>query len=233
MEYSERPTGACGGCLCVGYLVPMPAKLDGRRVESAPRRRGGVKNAGTLRPSHKAAPYGAPWDDWMLGNPHIGIAFGPPGVGKSTLLARLAVSAARRVPVLFVAAEEGHAATLVERLRRCGLDDIVGQRLSVSDARTLAELDEDMRTTPQEAIVFADSLTELRCKAETLAQTLSGHSWWSTQHITTAGQPRGGLEASHLADFVVEVQKGGVAQPRKNRWGAMGALEIFHEENTL
>ena len=161
--------------------------------------------------------------------PHIGVAFGPPGVGKSTLASHLAVSAARRVPVLMVATEEGHAGTLSERLNRCGLDDVSGHRLRVSDARNLAELEEDVRQLASDAIVFVDSLTELRCKPESLAELLAGHSWWCTQHVTTGGDPRGGLEASHLADIVLEVCKGGVAKPRKNRWGAMDELQVFEE----
>ena len=205
----------------------MPVKHEGRQVESAPRRRGGVVRASTLRPDRTPAPYGDPWSVWNIGMPHIGVAFGPPGVGKSTLVSRLVVSAARRVPALVVAAEEGHAGTLSDRLKRCGLDDTTAHRLTVSDARSLAGLAEDVRQLARDALVIVDSLTELRCRPDTLAEILAGHSWWCTQHVTTGGAPRGGLEASHLADIVVEVGKGGAATPRKNRWGGMDSIEIF------
>ena len=224
-----QPPGACGGCLTVGYLVPMPVKYEGRLVQSAPRRRGGVVRASALRPDRTPAPYGAPWTAWRIGMPHIGVAFGPPGVGKSTLVNLLAVSAAHRVPVLVVAAEEGHAGTLSDRLKRCGLDDTAAHRLTVSDARNLAELADDVRELPRDCVIIVDSLTELRCKPETLAELLAGHSWWCTQHVTTGGAPRGGLEASHLADIVVEVCKGGIATPRKNRWGVMDELSVFDQ----
>ena len=128
-----------------------------------------------------------------------------------------------------VATEEGHAGTLSERLKRCGLDDVSGHRLSVSDARNLAELADDVRDLPCDAVIVIDSLTEIRCKPETLAELLSGYSWWCTQHVTTGGAPRGGLEASHLADIVIEVRKGGIATPRKNRWGVMDDLSVFDQ----
>lgn len=227
MEYEVQPPGACGGCLMVGYLVPMPVKHEGRQDDSAPRRRGGVVRASTLRPDVRPAPYGEPWSAWKIGMPHIGVAFGPPGVGKSTLVTHLAMSAARQVPVLLVAVEEGHAGTLSERLKRCGLDDTTAHRISISDARSLPELAEDVGNLPPDAIIVVDSLTDLRCKPDTLGALLAARSWWATQHVTTGGAPRGGLEASHQADIVVEVRKGGIATPRKNRWGAMDEIEIF------
>jgi len=227
MEYEVQPPGACGGCLTMGYLVPMPVKYEGRGVESAPRRRGGVVRASTLRHDQTPAPYGEPWSTWRIGMPHVGVAFGAPGVGKSTLVTQLAVSAARRIPVLLIAVEEGHAGTLSERLKRCGMDDTTAHRLSVSDARSLPELADDVRSLAHDALVIVDSLTDLRCKPDTLGELLAGHSWWCTQHVTTGGAPRGGLEASHQADIVVEVRKGGIAAPTKNRWGAMDGIQVF------
>ena len=88
-------------------------------------------------------------------------------MGKSTMVTRLAVSAARRVPVLMVAVEEGHAGTISDRLKRCGMDDTTGHRLQVSDARSLAELAEDLRGLARDALIVVDSLTDLRCKPDT------------------------------------------------------------------
>ena len=157
----------------------------------------------------------------------MGVAYGPPGVGKSTLTTSLAISAARRTSVVYVAAEEGHSSALMERFKRCGLDDLAARRLRISDARSLVELDEDLATAEEQAIVVVDSLTELRCKIDTLAHTLAGRSWWCTQHVTTAGVPRGGLEAAHLADIVLEVRAGGLVTPEKNRWGVMDPINVF------
>jgi hypothetical protein len=161
--------------------------------------------------------------------PHTGIVYGPPGAGKSTVIARLAIGAARRVPAVIVSAEEGTAAPFKQRLSRCGLDEMTGHRLTVSDARTLAELSEDVGAAEPHALVFVDSLTEMGCTPDALAECLHGRSWWATQHLTTGGTPRGGLTASHLVDVVVRVVNG-QATPTKNRWGSSKCIDVFPEE---
>lgn len=226
-EYSDRPE-TCGACLLGDLLAPMPDRLQGRDVASAPRRRGGVVAAHALRPTDRRAPYGPPADVWEIGDPHAVLHVGPSGGGKSTLATRMLVSAARRVPVLYVAAEEGHAHTLASRLERAGLDDLSARRLSVSDARTLLELEEDLAASPA-AIVVLDSVTELRAKPEEIATMLAGRSWIAIAHVNSRGGAQGGPSWPHAVDTVIEVVDG-VARPLKNRFGPMTQVRVFDEE---
>lgn len=222
-EYEDRPE-FCGACLG-RTLLPMPTRVAGRDVAILPRRRVGIVSASALKPSGKLAPYGAPFDAWRIGDPHALELLGPPGGGKSTLATRMAISAARRVPVLYVAVEEGHGQALVERLHRSGLDDLAAQRLRVSDARTLTELDDDLRASDAR-IVVVDSVTELGASAEQIVSVLLGRSWIAVSHINARGSTFGGQTMSHAVDAVVRVE-GGVAKPSKNRFGPMNSITVW------
>jgi hypothetical protein len=222
-EYDERPD-FCGACL-TSNLLPLPTRVAGRDVAVLPRRRVGVVSARDLRPSDRRAPYTAPWDVWQIGDPHAVELLGPPGGGKSTLATHLAISAARRVPVLYVAAEEGHGQSLVARLHRAGLDDLAAQRLRVSDARTMVELDDDLRASDARLVVV-DSFTEIGAPAEQMVSALLGRSWIAVSHINGRGSSFGGQTMSHAVDVVIRVDAGSAA-PIKNRFGPMNALNVW------
>jgi len=138
----------------------------------------------------------------------------------------MAVSAARRVDVLYVAAEEGHSVALRERLGRAGLDDLAARRLRVSDARDLAELAEDLTGGAQ--LVVIDSVSELGVSPVALVQTLGQRSWLGVQHLNARGGAHGGHEWSHAVDAVIRVEAG-TAMPTKNRFGPMHAINVFEE----
>lgn len=224
-EYESRPP-ACGSCHLGNMLVPMPTRVAGRDMGIATRRRGGTVKAADMSATGRSAPYGEPWSNWRFGDPHTLLVHGEPGSGKTTLCCRLAVSAARRTSVLLVAAEQGHATTLGATLQRAGLDDLSGRRLTVSDARTPAELDEDLPTVEPDALVIIDSVSELRMGPEQLVSTLAGRSWIAIQHTNARGRPLGGSDFAYAADAVVMVA-GGVATPTKNRWGVMSSIPVF------
>lgn len=224
-EYGERPP-TCGGCLSDVGLVPMPDRIDGRDVASAPRVRAGVVLARDLRSDSRPAPFGAPFDAWTLGDPCAVELLGPPGGGKSTCATAMAVSASRRVDVLYVAVEEGHARTLVERLQRAGLDDLTARRLRVGDGRTLHEIGEDLRAVPDARLVIVDSVTELGASPEQLVPMLLGRSWIVVSHVNARGNSHGGSAWSHAVDVVVDVIDG-KASPRKNRFGGMCSLNVW------
>lgn len=155
------------------------------------------------------------------------LAYGAPGSGKSTLVTRMAVSAARRVEVLYCAAEEGHSVALRERLARSGLDDLSARRLRVSDARDLAELAEDLSDGVK--LVIIDSVSELGVSPVALVQVLGQRSWLAVQHLNARGGAHGGHEWSHAVDAVIRVEQG-VATPTKNRFGPMHLISVFEGE---
>lgn len=217
---------ACGVCLASDALVAQPVALNGHAVSVGPRRRAGVVAASLLRPDVSLAPYGAPWEAWHLGGSHAVLLYGIPGAGKSTVAASLAVSAARRSPVLFVAAEEGHSSALRERLARVGLDDLSAKRLEVSDARDVTELATDLAAFAGGGLVFLDSVDELRVSPAMLLEVLAGRSWVAVCHANARGGAYGGHEWSHAVDAVVRVVDG-VATPTKNRFGPMTALPVW------
>jgi predicted ATP-dependent serine protease len=207
------------------FILPMPVRVAGRDVAVQPRRRVGVVSARELRPSKRRAPYTAPWDTWQIGDPHAVELLGPPGGGKSTAATCMAITAARRIPVLYVAAEEGHGQALIARLHRAGLDDIAAQRLRVSDARTMAELDDDLRAYDARLVVI-DSISEIGAPAEQMVSALLGRSWIAVSHINGRGQSFGGQTMSHAVDVVIRVE-GGVAAPSKNRFGPMNSINVW------
>ncbi|MEY4175650.1 MAG: hypothetical protein RI900_2815 [Actinomycetota bacterium] len=222
-EFDSRPP-VCGVCLDTGTLVMRPMAVGGRPVAAQPRRRGGIVAAATLRPDLTSAGYPAPWSEWSLPARHAILLYGPPGGGKSTAATALAIEAARRGPVLYVAAEEGHAASLVQRLERLGLDDLTGRRLRVSDARDPFELVEDLEADPK-SLVILDSVSELRLKPAAGLELLGARSWVAVQHFNSRGGAHGGLDWSHAVDLVARVEAGTLTTT-KNRFGSLAEFPV-------
>jgi predicted ATP-dependent serine protease len=178
-----------------------------------------------MRADDRRAPYGPPFDAWELGDPHAVELVGPPGGGKSTCATQMAISAGRRVDVLYVAVEEGHSASLRKRSLRAGSNDLTDFRVHVADARTLPDLFEALQKC-NPALVVVDSVTELGATPEEIATVLFGKSWIVVSQINSKGKPFGGHAFSHAVDTVVDVNDG-VAVPRKNRFGPMAAITVF------
>lgn len=227
-EYTDRPP-TCGTCLGHDLLVPLPDRIEGRTVTITPRRRVGVVSAGALRSEGRLAPLGEPFASaWKLGDPFCAELLGEPGGGKSTCAAKMAVSAARRVDVLLVSAEEGHSIPLADRLRRAGLDDMTVARLRVTDARTMNEVREDLAHDAARLVIL-DSVTEMKATAEEVVTAMQGRSWIVVSQVNVRGQSYGGQTMSHAVDALIDVAKG-VATPRKNRFGGMSPVDVWKEQ---
>jgi predicted ATP-dependent serine protease len=130
------------------------------------------------------------------------------------------------VSVLYCAVEEGHSVTLAERIDRAAPDDLARRRLRVSDARTVAEIEDDLAAVPDARLVLVDSITELRASELWIAEAMRGRSWIAVAHQNTRGTAHGGAAIEHAVDVVIDVD-GGVATPRKNRYGGMAAITIW------
>lgn len=153
------------------------------------------------------------------------VLVGGPGQGKSTAAASMAVGAAGAgVRVLYVSAEEGVRSSVSDRLARVGLDARASKNLSLSDARTVAELVDDLAIA-KASLVVLDSLTELGIAPDMLPELLAGRSWIGTVAINGKGEARGGPLLAHVADVVVMVDRG-IAKPSKNRFGVMTDIAI-------
>jgi predicted ATP-dependent serine protease len=225
--YEERPP-VCGLCRSWHALLPQPSQIGGRDVAIGPRRRAGVVPAGAMQPDASRAPYGDPWAGWGLRGRHAVLLFGSPGSGKSTVATRMAVDAARRCEVLYIAAEEGQSVALAERIRRAGCTDLAQRRLAVSDARDARELADDLAQSSA-SIVVLDSLTELSISPASLVSMLADRSWIGVSHANSRGGAYGGTEYAHAVDLVVRVEAG-IATPTKNRFGGFAAVSAWPEE---
>lgn len=152
---------------------------------------------------------------------------GAPGAGKSTALVlladRLALSAGDR-PVLYIAVEEAHSQSTVDRLARC---ECVAANLLVSAAASWVEINSEVQKH-QPAAVLVDSFTAANMEQGQLvrlAEHLAGPVIVSV-HQTKEGQPAGDAGLSHLVDIVAEVTAG-VLQTTKCRYAALGSLRLW------
>lgn len=222
-EFEEKPQ-SCGTCFQTGYLTALAVRMDGRNLEVAPRTRRGVVPS-TATSTRRLARYPSPWSSWQIEEPHAVVLVGGPGQGKSTAAASMAVGAAGAgVRVLYVSAEEGVRSSVSDRLARVGLDARASRNLSLSDARTVAELVDDL-VVAKASLVVLDSLTELGIAPDMLPELLAGRSWIGTVAINGKGEARGGPLLAHVADVVVMVDRG-IAKPSKNRFGVMTDIAI-------
>lgn len=105
------------------------------------------------------------------------------------------------------------------------MDELAGRRLSISDARTSAELEEDLRQSDA-GIVVVDSVTQMSVSPEQLVPLLLGRSWMVIVHLNARGESFGGNAWGGAADVCIRVEAG-VATPTKNRFGPMDALEVY------
>jgi predicted ATP-dependent serine protease len=197
-------------------------------VVTGPRKRTGVVSAAEMHSAGSASAYPPPFAVWNIPVPHAILVFGPAGGGKSTLATMMALAAAARTDVLYIAAEEGIGETVAQRLERCATSDLAKRRLRISDARSAAEIAEDIENT-KPAIVVLDSLSELRLQPEAVLELVLGRSWIGVSHVNARGAVRGGQEFPHAVDVTIRVEDG-TAVPLKNRFGGHAPISVYSKE---
>lgn len=230
----------CDGCRSASSLRRIPPSRRGNQYGSAgyrpaPRRRPPTRSLEEL--VAKATPVRmVPWGYEALTLPPEArvAADGPPGGGKSTLSAFMAlVLAARGVRVLVLSVEEGLAPTAIARWTRCA--DQVGYarppaNVELADVRdpeeARSELDAWRARGP--GCVVIDSTSDLRCSDEWLAGVYADDALGivTVQHVVTSGAPRGGWEIAHKADVRVTCREL-TASITKNRWGSCTSFPIL------
>lgn len=146
--------------------------------------------------------------------------YGPPGSGKSTLLLLLADRLTHALgPVLYVAAEEGHAASMSAKLVRLEMrSDEVHIACLSSPGAMLAAIG-----SVNAKVLMLDSITHSLLTIEDVArlQRESGVSVVTSLHATKSGAPRGSTAITHWADVVVRLEPGRWYR-EKSRYSATG-----------
>jgi len=167
---------------------------------------------------------------WSLGDvslrpPLTVAAYGEPGGGKSTWLARIAGELVRHdQKVLLVSAEEGFAETMSARLRRLEVRDeeiLVVGNVGYADVVGVAE---ERGVT----VVMLDSWTASSWSAVDVDAIRADYMFMTTLQTTKDGHAAGPKSILHVADIVLHVNDG-KATIEKSRWGGVMVTDILTE----
>ena len=147
------------------------------------------------------------------------MAYGPAGGGKSSFLLSFAMELVRHGKVIFVAAEEGHGNSLVEKLNRF---EVLTDRILVSSAISVEELTADLDRVPDAKFLIIDSIAALPITVANLSEIVEARKLGVafSLHATKSGSYRGTTSWAHWTDVVARVE-GGLITLEKNRFGPL------------
>ena len=249
---SLRWAGRCPGCGEWNTLAAVPAHVRVRR---------GARAAGVLAPAGpqplaevsadaaRPMPTGVAELDRVLGGGVVGgsvtLVFGPPGIGKSTLLFQVLSSVAGRgLDVLLASAEESLAQV---RGRAARLGAVPPQLLALEgpavdaieaaleqERPTLVVVDSLQSIADPELPQPAGSLAQVRACVERLTRAAksSGVAVLLVGHVTKDGDLAGPRAVEHLVDTVLSFDGDRhhalrVLSAVKHRFGPTGEVGIF------
>ncbi len=249
---APRWVGRCSGCSGWNTLVEevthRGGKRGGRRDEAA--RPVSVDSV----PEDAAArlPTGIAELDRVLGGGavlgSVVLVGGDPGVGKSTLLLQALAGIARRgAPALYISGEES-VAQVALRARRLFGEGSFGDKLQVSSASDVADVDAAVAATSPAAIVVdsvqvlrssdlesapgsVSQLREVTSRLIELAKTRRA-ALFLVGHVTKDGALAGPKVLEHLVDVVLafEGERGNAfraLRASKNRFGSATEVGVF------
>ncbi|MBE7465630.1 MAG: hypothetical protein HS116_19320 [Planctomycetes bacterium] len=147
------------------------------------------------------------------------LAYGQEGAGKSTWLLTLAQELARHGEVLYVAAEEGQANSMIEKLSRL---EILSDRIHISSAISPAEMQEDLAKIREARFLFIDSLSYFPMTIVELSEIAEKRRLGVafSLHCCKDGSYRGATSLGHWVDVKVKIEQGTVVV-QKNRFGPL------------
>lgn len=196
-EYHER-VDYCVVCGCSGLVGVAPRRRQARFDSDMQ-----VATAADLVRSSWEDGRSAAYPDLALGSGTVALCYGPPGAGKSTMLARLLDGL--RGPVALLATEEGVGPALASRLARLKIKraDYVCLRGGsidkiVDEVRARQCVAVGIDSVTMSTFTSADLRRAVRaCGVELVAGTLQ---------VTKENIPAGSNQYIHEADVVVVVQ---------------------------
>lgn len=163
------------------------------------------------------------WD----GSPTSLLIHGPAGAGKSTLSLLGAHHLFRSC--VYLAGEEGHGTTLIQRLNRL---ELVSTTVVVVAGRQLSGALGAAQTVDAEAIVV-DSIGVVPLVASDVSGVLSqGRSLWLVAHESKdQSNFKGHSWIGHCVDLILRVHRIGEngieCEIEKSRWGALGPATVL------
>jgi predicted ATP-dependent serine protease len=144
------------------------------------------------------------------------LVYGLPGSGKSTFC--LLFADKFNGNTLYCAIEEGFSESFSEKIVRW---EITSSKITVSDAKSLREIKNDLVSCGGVSLVIMDSLSLI----ETPDLTDIAQIW--IVHSTKDGHYKGDSDLGHVVDVILRCDSG-AAFVEKNRFGVAGqAIRVF------
>ncbi len=213
---------ACGAHRC---FVPAPivthpgSPTRSVRMDQMPgaRSRGALITAKQLAAMDRPSlPLSSKWKELLGSVPGTFglLTYGRAGEGKSTWLLTFAAELAKHGLVLYVAAEEGQASSMTEKVSRL---EIITDRIMISSAISVSEMLDDLDSVEGCQFLFIDSLSCFPITAVELSEIVESRRLGVafSVHSCKDGTYKGTTTLGHWVDTVAKIEAGEVKLEKK------------------